>query len=103
MSRESNGQFGKGNSGRLPGSRNRLQGKFIDALAKDFAEHGEDIIRIVRAEKPTEYLKIIASILPKEFFVAPGAVDEMTEEEINEALIRIREARDAKIESKVEH
>ncbi|MCF2523914.1 hypothetical protein [Bradyrhizobium sp. G127] len=95
MSRESNGRFGKGNNGRVPGSRNRLQGKFIDELANDFAEHGAGVIKIVRAEKPTEYLKIVASILPKELFVSDGAIDAMTEEEVVEALNNLRAMRAA--------
>lgn len=102
MAREPNGRFLPGTGGRQPGSRNKLQGKFIDALVKDFAENGEDTIRIVRVEKPAEYLKIIASVLPKEFLVTPGAVDEMTEEEINEALAKVRAARNS-VGSQAEH
>ena len=55
--------FTSGNNaslGRKPGSRNRLQGAFVSALAKDFEEHGEGVIRIARIEKPVEYLRLIA-------------------------------------------
>ena len=76
MSRAPNGQYLPGTGGRRAGSRNKLQAKFIEELAKDFAEHGEGVIKIVRIEKPTEYLKIVASILPKEFIVSESALDD---------------------------
>jgi hypothetical protein len=43
-------------AGRPRGSRNRLQGDFLRALAADFAEHGEGVIAIARIERPVEYL-----------------------------------------------
>jgi hypothetical protein len=97
MAREPNGRFipGTGAGGRKVGSRNRLQGNFCDALAKDFAEHGEGVIRIVRLEKPVEYIKIVASILPKEFFVSDNAIDEMGEDELLQVLEEIRKTRAA--------
>ena len=52
--------------GRRAGSRNKLQTDFLEALAADFAEHGAGVIRIARVEKPIEWLKLIASVLPKE-------------------------------------
>jgi hypothetical protein len=73
-------------TGRPKGSRNRLQKAFVDAIAKDFEEHGEGIIRIVRTEEPAVYLKLIASILPKEFLVEAREVEHMTDEEIRTAL-----------------
>jgi hypothetical protein len=51
-------KFAPGNSGRRKGSRNKLSGDFIGALADEFAEHGAEAIRIVRVERPHEFLKI---------------------------------------------
>ena len=64
----SNGRFITGNigGGRKPGSRNKLGEAFIEALSADFEQHGEAVIAAVRIEKPNQYLKVIASILPKE-------------------------------------
>ena len=95
MARHENGQFQKGTGGRPAGSRNKLQGKFIEALAKDFDEHGEAVIRLVRADRPDVYLKIIASILPKEFLVGNTPTDDMTDDEIKDALALVRKAREA--------
>src|SRR5262249_34414712 len=62
---ESGNTFGK--NGRPRAAKNKLHRSFVEALAKDFEEHGEGAIRICRVEEPTRYLQIIASILPKEF------------------------------------
>lgn len=98
MSRLPNGRFPKGTGGRATGTRNRLQGKFIAALAKDFEVEGEGVIRIVRKEKPHEYLKLVASLLPKEFIVSDGTIDDISEEELVTLLDQIRQARKRSID-----
>lgn len=59
-------QFKPGNTGRPKGSRNKLGEDFLKALQEDFAQHGPAAIVEVRENKPDQYLKVIASILPKE-------------------------------------
>lgn len=59
-------QFKPGNPGRPKGSRNKLGEAFIEAMYEDFQEHGVAAIEKVRTEKPDQYLKVVASILPKE-------------------------------------
>jgi hypothetical protein len=59
-------QPGHHTTGRPKGAKNRLSGDFLTALANDFAEHGVDVIKIVRIEDPARYLKVIASLMPKE-------------------------------------
>jgi hypothetical protein len=39
---------------------------FVEALASDFDQHGEVIIKTVRAKSPEVYLKIIKDVLPRE-------------------------------------
>jgi hypothetical protein len=52
--------------GRPKGARSKLGEDFIQALQSDFSEHGKEVIQTVRGEKPDQYLKVIASVLPKE-------------------------------------
>jgi hypothetical protein len=52
--------------GRRKGSRDRIESKMLEAIARDFEEHGEEAIKICRVERPTEYLKLVASLLPRE-------------------------------------
>lgn len=82
--------------GRKPGSRNRLQGAFVTALADDFAEFGEGVIRIARIEEPLQYLKLIASIMPKEFHITETELDTMNDDELLEALAIVRQAKAAR-------
>lgn len=59
-----------GNGGRPPGARAKLGEAFIAAIYLDFQAHGAETIIKVRDEKPDQYLKVVASILPKE--IEPG-------------------------------
>jgi hypothetical protein len=52
--------------GRRRGSRDKIETKMLEAIQKDFEEHGEEAIKICRLERPNEYLKLVASLLPKE-------------------------------------
>jgi SepF-like predicted cell division protein (DUF552 family) len=69
--------------GRVKGVRNKISQAFLEALSKDFDEHGEAAIKIMRVEKPTEYCKVIASILPKEFEITENKLVEMDDSELD--------------------
>src|SRR6516165_9051966 len=79
--------------GRPAGSRNRLTGAFLNKLADDFEQHGDAVIRIARIEKPVEYLKIVASILPRELAINDAKLGDMSEEEVAALLETVRELR----------
>ena len=66
-------------AGRPKGARHKLGTAFLEAMLKDFEEHGEDVIATVRDEKPDQYLKVMASILPKEFDLGEKTADALTE------------------------
>ena len=81
-------------AGRPVGSRTRasLNARFIEDLAKDWEEHGAESIRIMRMEKPAEYVKCVASILPRAVSITTEqAVQELTDEQLVETLRAIRE------------
>ena len=69
--------------GRAKGARNKISTAFLEALAADFEEHGEAAIKIMRVEKPTEYCKIIASILPKEFEINENKLMDIPDDELD--------------------
>ena len=63
------GKFAVGNhfgQGRPLGSRNKLSEKFVEMLAADFAEHGEVAVQKVREDDPAAYLRVVASLVPKQ-------------------------------------
>lgn len=79
--------FQPGNSGRPKGARNKLGEAFIQALHDDFNEHGVKAIENARAEKPDQYLKVIASLLPKEHRLSVNEqFADMTDDELAERI-----------------
>ena len=94
---EKTGRFVQGGSarGRMKGARNRLHGEFVVALQDHFAERGQAAIEIVFREKPVEYLKIIASVLPKEFILEDGRIEAMGDDELEQRLADIKRIRAA--------
>lgn len=77
--------------GRPKGSRNKLGEAFVAALHDDFQEHGVSVIETVRRDKPDQYLKVIASILPKELTVNTNALGEMSDDELAATLLALRD------------
>jgi len=47
--------------------RKTLVDDFAAALRADFRAHGAGVIAAVRAEKPDQYLKVVLTLLPKDF------------------------------------
>ena len=74
-----------GNNG---AARVKLQRKYFDALLADFAEHGEAAIKIMRIEEPGAYIRVIASLMPKEFTVTDNALGDMSDEDLQQLLAR---------------
>jgi hypothetical protein len=78
-------------AGRTVGNRNKLNEKFILALHDDFVQHGAKVVEQVRKERPDIYLKVIASILPRELHVKDGPLfDGMSNEQLDEILGSVR-------------
>ena len=75
-------RFKPGNPGRPKGSRNKLGEAFLEAMHEDFKANGVEAIIKVREEKPDQYLKVIASILPKELNVNVNDTDGMSDDEL---------------------
>lgn len=69
-------------NGRPKGSRNKLGEEFIAAVAADFERHGVETIKTVREERPHEYLKLVAGILPKEVNINTNALEELSDDDL---------------------
>jgi hypothetical protein len=46
--------------------RDELTTQFIEELARDFAEHGKEIVETVRKESPSKYSELILRLIPLE-------------------------------------
>jgi len=79
--------FKKGHSvvvGRPLGARNRLSEVALQMLGRDFQGHGESVIEKVRTEQPAIYLKIIASLLPRQLHVeCTSVMTDLSDEELD--------------------
>lgn len=69
-------------AGRPKGSRNKLGEDFIQKLQADFEMHGVAVIAAVRSERPADYLKVVASLLPKQVEIKEGAFDGVSDEQL---------------------
>lgn len=67
-------------AGRPKGARNKLGEAFLEALHEDFEANGAEAIVKCRSEKPDAYLKVIASILPKELKISNES--DLTDDEL---------------------
>ncbi len=106
--KDANGRFVAGSSGnpmgRPKGSRNKIAEAFLTALQADFAEHGKVAIENMRTDKPAEYIKVIAGLLPKEMALRRPE-QELTDGELAEmldALKRIDRASDSDLDDESE-
>lgn len=73
-------------AGRPKGARSKLGEQFLDDMYADWQSHGVAAIAKVREEKPDAYLKVVASILPKELNVNVNEVDGLTDDELIERI-----------------
>ena len=68
-------------AGRPKGSRNKLGEQFIADLYDDWRLHGPEVLEAARREKPADYLKVIAAILPRD--VKVSVTDTMSGKELD--------------------
>jgi hypothetical protein len=83
-------RFERGNSGRPKGSRNKFGEAFLAALHNDFAANGAAAIVRARETDPVAYIRVIASLLPREVKLDPLA--EMTDDELDGRIRQLQAA-----------
>jgi len=81
--------------GRPRETRDRLTGDFIKALAEDFAEHGAQAIAACRQTDPAAYLRLVASLLPRELGVRRSPLDDLDHQQ----LMKLADALQAAVEA----
>ena len=73
--------------GRPKGARNRLSEEYIQALHAHFQEHGADAIQRVCETEPGTYIKVIASLVPKEMNVKVDPYEDLSDQQLKERAI----------------
>jgi hypothetical protein len=101
MNRRSNGTFGFGGGpGRTKGTRNRLAAKVFEDIFAHWCEiestnddnkcKGQVALELLYRERPGDYLRLTASVLPREF-IFENATAELDDEQIDELLMALRQ------------
>lgn len=90
-----NGKFVTGKSGNVGGkpreTRNKLSGVFLRSLLSSFEKDGVSAIDKVIRTDPAAYLRVIASIIPKELEIT-NSVEELTDDQLSEVIASLRSA-----------
>jgi hypothetical protein len=84
-SQDSKGRFLPGNTmskGRPKGSKQKLSIAFLADLERAWEEHGNSVIMRVIAERPQDFLKVIANILPRDVNLQVTQLDELSDEQL---------------------
>lgn len=86
IGRDQSGKFAPGNLGKPKGARTKLGEMFLKALRDDFEENGVKAIQKVRDERPQDYLRVIASLMPKDLNLNVNNLDAATDDELVQRL-----------------
>jgi hypothetical protein len=98
--RNSKGQFQLGHGGGRPkGARNRLAAQVFEDILRHWCEpaapgsdmcKGQEALETLYKEKPGEYLRLTASVLPREF-IFENVTSDLDDEQIDELLLALRQ------------
>ena len=79
-------------AGRPQGARSKLGEAFLEKLLADFQKHGAEAIERVRVEKPDAYLKVIASLLPRDINLnVADDMNDLTDDELEQRVTDLDE------------
>src|SRR4029079_15973917 len=78
-------------AGRPRNARNKISTAFLEALAADYEEHGAAAIKIMRMEKPADYVRVSASLMPRELEITSTQLTEVSDDELDVFIAYARE------------
>ncbi len=76
--------------GRPKGSRNKLAETFWADLYQAWQASGIDAINRMIAEKPGDFVRVVATQMPKELKIDNNPLGDLTDDELDEAIAFIR-------------
>jgi hypothetical protein len=91
--------FQPGHTGRPRGTRNKLAGRVFEDIFAHWCEpvvsgsnvcKGQEALQNLYTTSPGEYLRLTASVLPKEF-VFENTVTELEDDQIDELILKLRQ------------
>jgi hypothetical protein len=75
--------------GRPLAAQRDLATRLMAILAVDFERDGADTVAKLRLENPTNYLRLVAALLPKDLD-DENLLDKVSDEELQDVLVRLR-------------
>jgi hypothetical protein len=91
-------RFKSGQSGNPGGkpvrARNAINAKFLNALLKEFDESGAKAIKRCAEEEPAAFVRVLASLQPKELEIT-RPLDDISDEQLDAAYLACRAILDA--------
>lgn len=72
-------QFKSGNQrgpGRPKGSKNKISEDFLQIFHKVWQEHGEAALQQMVKERPADFVKVAASLIPKDFHIQQSVLEQ---------------------------
>jgi hypothetical protein len=91
--------FQPGHTGRPRGTRNKLAGRVFEDIFAHWCEpvvpgsnvcKGQEALQNLYTRNPGEYLRLTASVLPKEFLFEAAAT-ELEDDQIDELILKLRQ------------
>lgn len=76
--------FEPGNPGRPKGARNKLQERFVEDIYEAWQDKGAAAIDAMIADKPGDFVKVVAGLMPKEATLNINDHSELTDAELTE-------------------
>jgi len=87
------GLFKQGHSGnpqgRPVGARCKLQEAFLEDLQASWEQHGKNVIETVIADRPQDYLKVVANLLPRDVNLNLNENTDLTDAQLIERIRRL--------------
>jgi hypothetical protein len=81
-------------AGRPKGSRNKLAENFVADAYQKWQEHGAGALDAMATSEPAKFCQMIAGLLPKEMHIKESALEDMSADDIRDALARVAAIRD---------
>lgn len=72
--------------GRPKGSKNKIAEDFLTDLQALWKEEGPAILKEARDDKPMEFAKMVAGLVPRDLVVRHALEDEMTDDELADTI-----------------
>lgn len=78
-----------GSTGRPKGARAKLGESFLEDLLHAWESQGPAVIQKVIEKRPQDFLKVVASLMPKDLNINVNQIGEMTDEQLIERIRKL--------------